>query len=622
MTASLSGVFNLQQFTDTGAPAAGYRLYTYAAGTTTQKVAYTDEAASVPHTYTSDGIGGQYIALNARGELPAPLFLTSGGYDIALKTAAGATVWTRRAIGGDDKALAIALDLASNASAAKGTGMSGHGGQIDYPDATAGDALNSIVRVRDYPYLATSNGADDDTAAIQAAVAWAAQQWAADVFSTDAAYTRPRVVKLGPKHKILGKILVPTGVTIDMRGTTLFGSGYTNTDNVCFETAYWNAGVLTSNIGTPPESHRVQFTQFVGGRFINFKKAFNLYNFNEGCSVRDVAFYQCGQAIKAERSFYAEFTQMLSRGSAGGSTDAAYEFSFYVNVENIVNVSVADRALGFLFAGAINGQHLSITAENGTDGARFTGEVNPLLMGAGCYFESLTGIALDFSAASAHRALMVENVWFNLCGTGIKARNTTGGEIGRGCYFLACTTNVDMSDTTSTATVHMPPGNISVLSASLLPTMPAGYSLNPAARVLYPQTVISDVDGSAQARAINPVDHYAELPWFGRSGRVSTKVLWCSVAVVSTGGSNYNVVITTRIAYDVDVALFFSITVVDNVGTYKLCGNAAGPTIYASSVGGKAAFIDADSNGYVRLTLSTFSHPTGVISATGAVRMQ
>ena len=75
MTASLSGVFNVQQLTDAGLPAAGYRLYTYAPSTTTQKVAYTDAAASVPHTYVSDGIGGLYIALNARGELPAPLFL-------------------------------------------------------------------------------------------------------------------------------------------------------------------------------------------------------------------------------------------------------------------------------------------------------------------------------------------------------------------------------------------------------------------------------------------------------------------------------------------------------------------------------------------------------------------
>jgi hypothetical protein len=74
--ANQSGVFNFQAFTSTGALAANYRLYTYTGGTTTTKTAYTDAAGSVAHTYVSDGIGGTYIALDARGELPAPLFLT------------------------------------------------------------------------------------------------------------------------------------------------------------------------------------------------------------------------------------------------------------------------------------------------------------------------------------------------------------------------------------------------------------------------------------------------------------------------------------------------------------------------------------------------------------------
>ena len=67
MPASQSGVFSLQQFTNAGAPLVGGRLYTYVFGTTTLKTAYTDAAASIPHTYTADGLGGQYLALDARG---------------------------------------------------------------------------------------------------------------------------------------------------------------------------------------------------------------------------------------------------------------------------------------------------------------------------------------------------------------------------------------------------------------------------------------------------------------------------------------------------------------------------------------------------------------------------
>jgi Chaperone of endosialidase len=105
--ASLSGVYNLQILDSAGELAAGHRLYTYTAGTTTHKAAYTEATGSTAHTYTSDGIGGQYIALDARGELPAPLFLATGNYDLTLKTSAGSTVWTRRAVPVSDSAAAL-----------------------------------------------------------------------------------------------------------------------------------------------------------------------------------------------------------------------------------------------------------------------------------------------------------------------------------------------------------------------------------------------------------------------------------------------------------------------------------------------------------------------------------
>lgn len=97
MGASQSGVFNVQELKDAGETLVGGRLYTYVAGTTTLKIAYTDADATIPQTYTSDGMGGQYIALNARGELPQNLYLAAGPYDLALKRADGSTVWTRRA---------------------------------------------------------------------------------------------------------------------------------------------------------------------------------------------------------------------------------------------------------------------------------------------------------------------------------------------------------------------------------------------------------------------------------------------------------------------------------------------------------------------------------------------
>jgi hypothetical protein len=108
MSASQPAYFHLQEFSDGGVLLVGGRLYTYAQGTTALKVAYTDPAGAVAQTYTADGQGGQYIALNARGELPATLYLATGAYDIALKRADGSTVWTRRADPTGDGAAVLA----------------------------------------------------------------------------------------------------------------------------------------------------------------------------------------------------------------------------------------------------------------------------------------------------------------------------------------------------------------------------------------------------------------------------------------------------------------------------------------------------------------------------------
>lgn len=158
-TVSQSGLFTLQAFTSTGAMMAGGRLYFYVAGTTTKKDVYTDAAGSVPHTLTSDGVGGEYLALDARGEAPAPLYLTSGAYDVTLKTAAGATVWTRQAD-------PVGADLAaSTGSASIGFLQAGSGAVA----TTVQAKLRESVSITDFG--AVGDGTTDDTAAINAAIA-------------------------------------------------------------------------------------------------------------------------------------------------------------------------------------------------------------------------------------------------------------------------------------------------------------------------------------------------------------------------------------------------------------------------------------------------------------------
>lgn len=75
-----------------GAPLVGGRLYTYDSGTTNFKTAYATAGTSTPAAYLPDGLGGQYIELNARGE--AQVWLSDGQYTVVLKDANGVTVWS------------------------------------------------------------------------------------------------------------------------------------------------------------------------------------------------------------------------------------------------------------------------------------------------------------------------------------------------------------------------------------------------------------------------------------------------------------------------------------------------------------------------------------------------
>jgi hypothetical protein len=145
--------------------------------------------------------------------LPAPLYLAAGSYDIALKDASGATIWTRRADPVDDTAsaydAAIRADLASTSGASKGAGMVGFiqsgAGAVA---TTVQNKLREFVDVKDFD--AVGDGVTDDTAAIQAAVTHSVTQ--------------------GKSLRIpAGTYLYSSLTGLDQNNVTIFGDGSNNT---------------------------------------------------------------------------------------------------------------------------------------------------------------------------------------------------------------------------------------------------------------------------------------------------------------------------------------------------------------------------------------------------------
>ena len=83
--AILSPSPKLQFFTNTGVPMAGGLLYTYAAGTTTPLVTYTDSTGLVANTNP--------VILDSRGE--ASIWLSVVAYKFTLATPTDIPVWTQ-----------------------------------------------------------------------------------------------------------------------------------------------------------------------------------------------------------------------------------------------------------------------------------------------------------------------------------------------------------------------------------------------------------------------------------------------------------------------------------------------------------------------------------------------
>lgn len=164
MAANRPSVYD-NQFFNAGAPAAGFKLYTYDSGTTTPKATYTDQAGTIPNTNP--------ITLDADGM--CELWLGSGEYTLALYTgligSGGALVNTWDDVEGAAGAgdiTTLRADLANASDPSKGAGMIGFKPDPGSAARTVQDKLRDQVSVKDFG--AVGDGVTNDGPSVQLAI--------------------------------------------------------------------------------------------------------------------------------------------------------------------------------------------------------------------------------------------------------------------------------------------------------------------------------------------------------------------------------------------------------------------------------------------------------------------
>jgi len=419
-------------------------------------------------------------------------------------------------------------------------------------------------------------------------------------------------------YKILGTILIPANMEVNLNWSVFEGGG-SGTNNI-FESAYVDGNLnVLSNVGIPGDHqpYRVIQTTIRNGTIRNCNKAFNLWNLNEACEISGIHFWNCTWAIYAERCWYASFYNMMSRGDAAGATNAAYYFNAFVNVQRIESLFVVGRELGFELSGGADGLMIhNCAAEGCSNGLKVTGECNVLTIDT-CYFEGITGTAIDLGTY-AKRGVRIDNNWFYETNVACKGSAITNGYFGGNNRLAKGNCIVDFSEnTTNQMTVEISQ-LYSMLPTNQQPAIPSNYLLGSKTETQFIQYVNDNNTGHALTKA---EVHNGLIPFLysGDSGASFGTVPFCTVG--KSGGTTFTVYIDTKIAFRNHTSLVaFNLKIDDNQGSYKFYGIVFGDIVQNFSASGKTISA-VNQNGYLRIAISNFYHPSSSFGCEGVVRI-
>ena len=436
-------------------------------------------------------------------------------------------------------------------------------------------------------------------------------------------------------YYITNPVIIPSFISIDLNRSVIDGGGVGG--NTIFESGYDSSGTIVTNINNPtPEAPGTTTVglRLYNGNIQNSGIAIHLFNAIFQSEIRDIEFTNCTQAINAQRSFYSRYVNLISTGSAGGATAAAFEFNYYVNVEAIESVFVTNRVLGLYVASTSSAlKLLNCSAESCTTGMSFA---NAQVGGAysvefdTCYIETnTTGIYVN-SGVDAN-GITFNNCFVNNNTTGLQL-NSFGGlsqfSVRDSTSFANNTTNVLITITDNEKSNVTLDCNTSLIVPYLtddtnlsniggITKINAPYSINRNAIINLYSTAYSNIAGKADWK------YNSVIPFIydGDSGSgFYDKIL--SATTAKSAGTTFTLYVYTTITYRAaTMALAFNIVVQTISGNFTVYGFVLGNQIVRhDSYSSSNPMTLVNLGGLVQLNIASVVASDSNYTASGFVR--
>ena len=580
-------------------PLAGGHVYTYAAGTLIPLTTYTDATLTVPNTNP--------VILDTYGR--AEIWLGPSIYKINVTDINGVQHpdypidQLQSSAGTVSTAVLAQLAAVSPVPGAALVGMQrSNTGALPFTLA-AYQQSRPIDIVVDFG--APTNGTSDIGPALIKAIATTSNGQPLDI-----------VFPPCPNGYFLAtKVLFPSHVTIDFGGNTITGPNTLVSTNVGFETATWVSGVLTSNIGTPPESTLVRDSVFRNGVLANFYIGFNLQDFIWCSGIEHIEFVNCAYSVFAQRCFYSFFREINSNGNMVGNLNECYHFDGVNNSLELLGMSTSSlgsRLTAYLFNGQNPGDcNIDLRDCNaeglgaGAIGMKFTGYIASLSI-KGCYFEGSPATHIDLSSGTTKTSVDIDNNWFNGGTNAIIGANIASGRWGaHNTLFTAM--NVNFSETlVNRVVVEIPP--VEYLSGSY-PTsnpLPSGYSIGSGCKIIYRRNLVGSGGTTliSEEMTTNPIP----FQYTGSGGPPPTATVpFCLTSVTAT-----TVTVTTRIPFANFDCLIVMLAITDTGGPYYINGMVVNGNWVNLTTVVRGTMAISNVGGFLVLTISGYTAASAV----------